>query len=109
MNVLRPDQVDSTKMPVLDVRMRPGAKQIRGAVHFEPKRILQADPLVLPFVHEATLVVYGDSEPVVVAVVDKLRRSGYEHAAALEGGIEAWRDAGLPLEDASLGQPVPGS
>jgi rhodanese-related sulfurtransferase len=109
MNLLRPDQVDMTKMSVLDVRMRPGSKQIRGAVHYEPKRILQADPLVLPLDKEEPVVIYGDSEPVVIAVIDKLRRSGYEGAVGLEGGIEAWRDAGLPLEDSSVDQPVPGT
>jgi rhodanese-related sulfurtransferase len=98
-----------TRMSVLDVRMRPGTKQIRGALHYEPKLLLQADPLVLPLDKEEPVVVYGDSEPVVVAVIDKLRRSGYEGAVGLEGGFEAWRDAGLPLEDSSFDQPVPGT
>jgi rhodanese-related sulfurtransferase len=108
MNTLRPEQIDTTKMPVLDVRMRPGSKQIRGARHYDPKPLLEADPLVLPLPHDVPIAVYGDSEPVVIAVVDKLRRSGYAGAARLEGGIDAWHDAGLPLEDATQEQPVPG-
>ena len=108
MTALRPDQIDTTTTPVLDVRMRPGNKQIRGARHYDPKEVLSADPLVLPLSHDGPIAVYGDSEPVVAAVIDKLRRSGYSGAAQLDGGIEGWHDAGLPLEDATQEQPVPG-
>ena len=108
MNTLRPDQIDTTTTPVLDVRMRTGTKQIRGAIHYDPKALLEADPLVLPLPHDAPIAVYGDSERVLLAVIDKLRRSGYGGAARLEGGIEAWHDAGLPLEEAMQEQPVPG-
>jgi rhodanese-related sulfurtransferase len=98
MNRLRPDQIDTTT-PVLDVRMRPGKKQIRGALHFDPREVLESTPLVLPLPQDGPIAVYGDSEPIVVAIVDKLHRSGYKGAAGLDGGIEAWHDAGLPLED----------
>jgi rhodanese-related sulfurtransferase len=108
MHGLRPDQIDTTTIPILDVRMRPGSKQIRGAVHYDPKCVLEADPLVLPLPHDATIAVYGDSDPIVVAIIDKLKRSGYSGAAPLAGGIEAWRDAGLPLEASTQEQPVPG-
>jgi rhodanese-related sulfurtransferase len=109
MKILRPDQVNVSTTPLLDVRMRPGSVQIRGAVHYNPKALLEADPLVLPIPHDAPVAVYGDSEPVVAAVVDKLQRSGYEGAARLDGGIEGWRDAGLPIEESTQEQPVPGA
>lgn len=99
MNTLRIDQIDTTKTPILDVSVRPARKQIRGALHCDPKSVLLADPLDLPFEPDATIAVYGDSEPVVAAILDKLHRSGFSRAARLEGGIEAWGDAGLPLED----------
>jgi rhodanese-related sulfurtransferase len=108
MKSLRPDQIDTTTTPVIDVRMRPGSKQIRGAIHYDPKHVLEADPLVLPLPHDGPVVVYGDSEPIVAAVVDKLSRSGYSGAARLDGGMEAWDDAGLPLEETTQEQPVPG-
>ena len=100
-NRLRPDQIDTSTTPVVDVRMRPGNKQIRGAVHYDPKQVLESTPLVLPLPHDGPIAVYGDSEPIVIAVVDKLQRSGYKGAAGLDGGIEAWHDAGLPLEERS--------
>jgi rhodanese-related sulfurtransferase len=108
MVTLRPDQIDTNTTPILDVRMRTGPKQICGAVHYAPKALLEANPLVLPLPRETPIAVYGDSESVVTAVIDKLHRSGYAGAARLEGGIEAWHDAGLPLEDATQEQPVPG-
>ncbi len=108
MEALHPDQIDTNKTPILDVRMRPERKQITGAVHYDPKALLEADPLVLPLPRDAPIAVYGDSEPVVAAVIDKLHRSGYTEAARLEGGIEAWQDAGFPLQDTTQEQPVPG-
>ena len=108
MKTIRPDEIDTTSTPLLDVRMRPGRKQIRGAIHYDPKHLLEADPLALPLPRESAIAVYGDSQNVVAAVVDKLQRSGYSGAAALDGGIEAWHDAGLPLEDATQEQPIPG-
>lgn len=98
----------SAKTTVLDVRMRPGRKQITGAIHYDPKALLEADPLALPLPREAPIAVYGDSEPVVAAVIDKLHRSGYTGAARLEGGIAPSRDAGLPLEDTTQEPRVPG-
>lgn len=108
MKTIRPDEINTASTPIVDVRMRPGRKQIRGAIHYDPKHLLEADPLVLPLPHDGPIAVYGDSQNVVAAVVDKLQRSGYGGAAALDGGIEAWHDAGLPLEDATQEQPVPG-
>ena len=108
-NKLRPDQIDTNATPVVDVRMRPSGKQIRGAVHYDPKHVLEADPLVLPLPKDRPIAVYGDSENIVIAVIDKLQRSGYAGAASLEGGLEGWHDAGLPLEDATQEQPIPGT
>jgi rhodanese-related sulfurtransferase len=105
---LRPEEIDTATTPVIDVRMRPSAQQIRGALHYDPRAVLEADPLVLPLPHDGPIAVYGDSDPIVLAVVDKLRRSGYTGAARLDGGMEGWTNAGLPLEDRTQEQPVPG-
>lgn len=107
-STLRPEDIDTTKTPVIDVRRRQSGKQIRGALYYDPKHVLEADPLVLPLPHDQPIAVYGDSDPIVLAVVDKLRRSGYAGAARLAGGIEGWHDAGLPLEESTQEQPVPG-
>jgi rhodanese-related sulfurtransferase len=93
---------------ILDLRRHPGKHQIRGAVRYDPRALLDAQPLVLPLSHDAPIVVYADSDDVVAAVVARLKQSGYAGAEALEGGIEAWERAGLALEELTQEQPVPG-
>ncbi|MBV8490082.1 MAG: hypothetical protein JO199_06070 [Candidatus Eremiobacteraeota bacterium] len=109
MKTLRPDEIDTATAFILDVRARRGAKQIRGSLYYDPKELLKADPLVLPLPHDGAIAVYGDSDTIVAAVVDKLERSGYSGAARLDGGYEGWHDAGLPIEGTTEEQPVPGA
>lgn len=97
---LRNDLVDISVMPIIDVRRSPHRDQIVGARRYDPEALLEAEEVQLPFERSRRSVVYGDSEELVEAVVAKLRHDGFD-AASLEGGIEAWRDNGLPLEDLS--------
>jgi rhodanese-related sulfurtransferase len=84
---------------VLDVRL-PGDYAIRrlpGAQSLPPPA--SADHLpALP--HDRLLVTYcacsDDGESVTVARL--LRAAGYADVAALAGGIDAWEDAGRPLD-----------
>jgi rhodanese-related sulfurtransferase len=92
---------------ILDVR-HSGHRQIRGALQYDPKALLDADPLALPLPHDAPVAVYGDDDETVARVVEKLRAAGYSGAVPLTGGIDAWESAGLPLEEITEEQPVPG-
>lgn len=93
---------------ILDVRRHKGHEQIRGAVAYDPDELLKADRLALPLPRESPIAVYGDSGEVVRDVVERLQREGYTGAAALEGGIEGWKDAGKPTEHVTQEQPIPG-
>jgi rhodanese-related sulfurtransferase len=104
---LTPQSIDQTT-PVLDVRRSSGRQQIRGALQYDAKALLDADPLTLPLPHDRPVAVYGDDDESVRRVVERLRNAGYAGAAALMGGIEAWKKAGLPLEEVTEDQPVPG-
>jgi rhodanese-related sulfurtransferase len=104
---LTPASIEQTT-PVLDVRRSPGREQIRGALQYDAKALLDADPLTLPLPHDGPIAVYGDDDETVGRVVEKLRGAGYAGAAALAGGIGAWKAAGLPLEAVTEDQPVPG-
>ena len=104
---LTPASIEQTT-PVLDIRHSPGREQIRGALQYDAKALLDADPLTLPLPHDGPIAVYGDDNEAVARVVEKLRGAGYAGAAALDGGIEAWKAAGLPLEGVTEEQPVPG-
>ncbi len=103
---LLPGELDPTTS-ILDVR-HSGHRQIRGALRYNAKALLDADPLALPLPHDAPVAVYGDNDETVARVVKKLRAAGYSGAAPLAGGIDAWESAGLPLEEITEEQPVPG-
>jgi rhodanese-related sulfurtransferase len=96
-------------MPTLDVRKHAGKEQIRGALRYDAKALLTEQPLALPFAHDARIVVYGDDEKEATDVASRLREQGFQNAAILEGGFDAYRSAGLPTEEITQQQPVPGS
>lgn len=55
---------------------------------------------------QARVVVYGSSSRSYDAkmAVDKMQRAGYQEVYALEGGIEAWREAGYACDGNSIDQ-----
>lgn len=105
---VRPSEIDTATMPTLDVRTKPGKEQIRGALRYSPKALLGEERLTLPFAHDGRIVVYGDGDKEAQHVAARLRQQGYTNTAVLEGGFEAYRDAGLPVEELTQEQPVPG-
>jgi len=102
-------EIDTATMPTLDVRRHAGNEQIRGALRYNPKALLAQDTLALPFAHDERIVVYGDNEKEAAEVAARLRGHGFGNAAILDGGFEAYRKAGLPTEELTQEQPVPGS
>ena len=95
---------DRVKLALLDVRRQPAfdadPRLIPGAVWKDPEQIgtwatglNQDQPVIAYCVH---------GHEVGRGVVDRLRELGIE-AALLEGGIEAWKDAGGPVTVASGG------
>lgn len=106
---VRAMEIDSTIMPVLDARKHPGKEQIRGAVRYDERALLAQEHLTLPLPHDGRIVVYADSEDEAERVAARLREQGYAQAAVLEGGFEAYRQAGLPTEEITQEQPIAGS
>jgi rhodanese-related sulfurtransferase len=53
------------------------------------------------------IVLYGASKKSFDAITaaEKLEQNGYKYIYVLEGGIEAWRSAGLPLEGEAIDEP----
>lgn len=101
-------ELDSTTMPILDARRHPGKEQIRGALRYDERALLTEERLTLPLPHEGRIVVYADSDAEAEDVATRLREQGYHQAAVLEGGFDAYRAAGLPTEEITQEQPVPG-
>ena len=46
---------------------------------------------------DVPIVLYDDGEGLIAPAASRLRKLGYSHLRALEGGLQAWRDAGLEL------------
>lgn len=106
---VRPSEVNTTTMPVLDVRAHPGKEQIRGALRYDPKVLLSEERLALPLPHDSRIVVYGDDDERAAQVAARLREQGYSEASILDGGFKAYKEAGLPTEEITQEQPIPGS
>lgn len=53
---------------------------------------------------EAEIVLYGSSSRSLDSRIaaEKLQRAGYRRVAVLQGGLEAWREAGQPLEGSAV-------
>jgi rhodanese-related sulfurtransferase len=105
---VRASEIENTTMPVLDARRHPGKEQIRGAVRYDERVLLSEERLTLPLPHDGRIVVYADSDDDAERVAARLREQGYAEAAVLEGGFDAYRQAGLPTEEITQEQPVPG-
>lgn len=105
---VRAEEIDTTTMPVVDARTHPGKEQIRGALRYDPKALMAEEHLTLPLPHDRRIVVYADSEQRAEEIAQRLRDQGYADAAVLDGGFEAYREAGLPVEEITQEQPVPG-
>lgn len=80
---------------------------IRDAAEFGKGRILNARNVPMAQVESQTenlaknkqksIIVYCETGSRSPSVATKLRQSGYENAVSLEGGLAAWRQAGLPV------------
>src|ERR1700760_3335891 len=103
---IMPGDLD-TNATILDVRGS-GHRQVRGALQYDARKLLEAEPLALPLPHDRPVAVYGNDDETVTRVVQKLRGAGYTGPAPLAGGIAAWENAGRPLEEMTEEQPIPG-
>jgi rhodanese-related sulfurtransferase len=106
---VRATEIDTATMPTLDARSHPGKEQIRGALRYDPKALLTEERLTLPLPHDGHIVVYAEDEKRAEQIAERLREQGYANATVLEGGFEAYRAAGLPVEEATQQQPIPGT
>ena len=84
---------------VLDVRdaAEYGAGHILGARHLPLDRIDEGGG-DLAKKKERPLIVYDDGGERSAKAASALKRQGFTRVAALSGGLDAWRQAGLPVE-----------
>jgi rhodanese-related sulfurtransferase len=106
MKTIEPGDVAATDT-ILDVRHHVGPEQIRGAVRYNPKALLDAPELALPLNTEGRIVLVSDSEREAAEIAERLTTMGARDIWYLKDGIAGWRDAGLPTEEPTQEQPVP--
>jgi rhodanese-related sulfurtransferase len=106
METIEPADVGATDT-ILDVRRHAGSEQIRGAVRYDPKALLDARELALPLNTEGRIVLDADSEDEASKIAERLVAMGAQNVCYLNGGIAGWRAAGLRTEKATQEQPVP--
>jgi rhodanese-related sulfurtransferase len=71
---------------------------IPRAIHI-PRGDIASQPAALDGISpRARIIIYCDSGKRALAAADQLRRLGYLRVARLDGGLEAWRRAGHPVE-----------
>lgn len=97
------------QLTFIDVRKKPDDKQIRGSLRYDGEKLMASNELALPLRHDGKIVVYCGSGNSCSAVAEHMRQHGFTNAVALEGGYAAAKEAGLPLEELSLQQPIPPS
>jgi membrane protein DedA with SNARE-associated domain/rhodanese-related sulfurtransferase len=90
------------KLLILDVRPKEARTQqgiIPGALAAHPADI---DPMVTAYSRELEIIVYCacPNEASAAAVAKHLKQAGFKKIRPLQGGIDAWVQAGQPLERA---------
>ena len=104
-NVVAPNDVRESDV-IIDARKHPGKQQIRGALRYDPQALLQTRAQ-LPLARDRRVIVDAESQAAAQTIGDHLAQLGFPYVGVLLGGFEAWKRAGLPLEEATQEQPIP--
>jgi hypothetical protein len=83
METIEPADVGATDT-ILDVRRHAGSEQIRGAVRYDPKALLDARELVLPFNTEGRIVLDADSADEASKIAERLAAMGAQNVCYLK-------------------------
>lgn len=82
------------------IDMRPpkpfAAEHIDGAINFQFNRADLADRADLALPRDVPFVIHAEPDPIAKAAVEILTGAGFPVRGHLEGGLKAWKAAGLP-------------
>lgn len=102
--------VEANDIFLLDVRRSAHGGQIYGAIRYDPKKLHEAERLVLPLPKsDGTIVLYDEdgTSDRLYDLAAKVRDEGYGVVHVLAGGYHAWKAADGKTEEPTLEQPVP--
>jgi rhodanese-related sulfurtransferase len=75
---------------------------IQGAVAISPDTLVDSAKQNLET--DRDIYIYSDRDEQTASAANNLREAGYDRVAELKGGLNAWQNAGYPVE--SISQPV---
>jgi rhodanese-related sulfurtransferase len=96
-----PEQVgDAAQRGAIVLDMRPpkpfAAEHVPGALNIQFNRADLADRAEMALKRDMDYVVHAEPEPIAKAAVEILEGAGFGVLGHLEGGLKAWKAAGLP-------------
>jgi 3-mercaptopyruvate sulfurtransferase SseA len=96
---------------IINAGSHSGSREIRGAIRYNPKELLDADHLALPISHDAGVVLYAEhgGNDELERIAAKFRSEGFADVSVYAGTLAEFEKAGGETQDASLQQVVPPS
>ncbi len=97
------------QVTIVNIGSHQGSDEIRTAIRYRPDDLLTADHLTLPIASDLPVVLYderGEGKH-LADLTDAFERSGWTDVRVLDGGFAAWKDADLPMQEATMEQTVP--
>jgi rhodanese-related sulfurtransferase len=96
---------------IINAGKSPGRREIRGAIRYDPKELLEADHLALPIAHEDRVILYAEHghDDTLQRIADRMRADGFEDVHVYEGTLQAYEQAGGQTQEPSMQQIIPPS
>jgi rhodanese-related sulfurtransferase len=96
---------------IINAGKSPGRREIRGAIRYDPKELLEADHLALPIAHGDRVILYAEHghDDTLQRIADRMRADGFEDVHVYEGTLQAYEHAGGETQEPSMQQIIPPS
>jgi rhodanese-related sulfurtransferase len=96
---------------IINAGKQAGRREIRGAIRYSPKELLEADHLALPIAHENRVILYAEHghDETLEQIADKMRADGFTDVRVYEGTLTEYEDAGGETQEPSMQQIIPPS
>jgi rhodanese-related sulfurtransferase len=96
---------------IINAGKGPGAREIRGAVRYDPRELLAAGHLALPIERDHRVILYAEHghDETLAEIADKMRADGFSDVRVYEGTLAAYEAAGGETQTPSMQQIIPPS
>jgi hypothetical protein len=96
---------------IINAGTRAGAREIHGAVRYDPHELLAAEHLALPIEHQSRVILYAEHghDEMLAEIAHKMRVDGFADVRVYEGSLAAYEAAGGETQAASMQQIIPPS